>query len=95
MTITALMIAALFALYSLVRAEFDKYELKKTITQLEAENHALRRRPSLIPAVPQGEDEHTLTTQAVRRGRPGRFQSFGAAKRILENQPAPQRSVNV
>jgi hypothetical protein len=30
-----------------------------------------------------------------QRGRPGRFKSFGAAKRELESQDPPQRSVNV
>jgi hypothetical protein len=99
MSIAALIIAALFVAYTLVRAEFEKYELRKKIANIEAENHALvlalQRRPQILPTQSDDSPANTLTTQAIQRGRPGRFQSFGRAKRILENQPAPQRSVNV
>jgi hypothetical protein len=98
MPIAALIIAALFVAYTLVRAEFEKYELKKTIKQVEAENRALvmalTKRPSILP-VQTDDDERSLTTQAVKRARPGQFLSFGRAKRILENQPEPPRSVKV
>jgi hypothetical protein len=98
MSIAALILFALFAVYSLVRTEFEKYELKRENTQLRSENHTLSeklaKRPVLIPAQ-DGEERPAVAQQNVRRGRPGRFQSFGAAKRILESQEPPQRSVNV
>ena len=101
MTLAALIIGAVFAAYSLVRAELDKYELKRRIEKLQHENLELalsRRVPRIEPIsredLPEGIQPDTLTTQAIRRtGRPGRFMSFGAEKRRLESQEVPQRSV--
>jgi hypothetical protein len=102
MTIAALIVAALFAIYSLVRAEFDKYELRKEIAELNKERDELIERVLKlgrreIPISSAGEAHELIRGQGsplVQRGRPGRFRSFGAEKRRLESQEPPQRSVN-
>ena len=102
MTIAALIVAALFAIYSLVRAEFDKYELKREIEQRDEEREELIERVLKLSkretvSVGAGEAHELIRGQdspLVQRGRPGRFRSFGAAKRRLESQEPPQRSVN-
>jgi hypothetical protein len=100
MSIAALIIAALFVAYTLMRAEFEKYELKKEIAELRTERDKLLKRAPVVQMQSNSDDNkdsarESLTQQAVRRGRPGRFESFGRAKQILESQPEPQRSVNV
>lgn len=99
MSIAALIIAALFVAYTLMRAEFEKYELKKEIAELRTERDKLLKRAPVVQMQSNSDDKEpareSLTQQAVRRGRPGRFESFGRAKQILESQPEPQRSVNV
>jgi hypothetical protein len=73
---------------------------------LEAENAALRAdlrsaqrenlelaRVALKLKLAEG-DEAAPQAMSTRR-RPGAFKSFGQAKRVLENQPEPQRSVTV
>lgn len=102
MTIALLIVACLFAAHSLVRAEFDKYELRKEIAELNKERDELIERVLKlgrreIPISSVGEAHELIRGQdspLVQRSRPGRFRSFGAEKRRLESQEPPQRSVN-
>jgi hypothetical protein len=94
-SVAALIIGALFAAYGLARAEFEKYELKKEISELREERDGLieklLKRPISLLAQKDDTGANAITQQPLHRRRP----SFGAAKRILENQEAPpQRSVN-
>ncbi len=102
MTIALLIVACVFAAYSLVRAEFDKHELRKELAQANEDREELFERMITMSKrqnVNAGAgDPHDLIrgqdSPQIQRGRAGRFRSFGAEKRRLENQEAPQRSVN-
>lgn len=79
--------------------ERENAELREQVGALKlehakAQRELLRARLAQPDAMPDEEASELRATIPPRRGRPGRFQSFGAAKRRLENQPeAPQRSV--
>ncbi len=97
MTFAVFIFAALVIAYVLWLAERDKNELKRQLTEVQAENHALILALSKRPhaSAPEVESTGTNPTMIPQRHRPGRFVSFGASKRVLENQEPPQRSVNV
>lgn len=79
--------------------ERENVELREQVAafrldQAKWQRELLRARLAQPDAMPDEEAGELRATIPPRRGRPGRFQSFGAAKRRLENQEAPsQRSV--
>lgn len=99
MNLATLILAALCIAYTLVRAEFDKYELRKQLAKAVTERDELieciHRRTPKAEIVDRDDLPDDVQRQIAQRGRAGRFQSFGSAKRKLESQEPPQRSVTV
>lgn len=73
------------------KLEEENAELKAKVAQLEMRVSS-RMSPIAAEDLPE---EVTTALRMPQRGRPGRFKSFGAAKRELESQDPPQRSVKV
>ena len=75
--------------------EQENADLKREVKELRVQNHELAKLAMKL-RIEHGEVrgvENPPSLGAARR--PGKFQSFGQAKRVLENQPEPQRSVTV
>jgi hypothetical protein len=99
MSIAALIIAALFVAYTLVRAELEKHELKRALAKAEGEIRTLTEKlvkralmqPASYATDGDAPDHQPAGVMGVQRGRPGRFKSFGASKRSLnEYEPTPE-----
>ena len=79
------------------KLEEENAELKAKLAQFELYVSS-RMRAVKVAAEDLPQEIHLpegIQRAVAQRGRPGRFQSFGAAKRELESQDPPQRSVNV
>lgn len=110
MTVAVAIFALLLSVYLILAAERDRKDFKRQLTETQTENRALvlaltKRQAAAtyassaamaagepVPSVAP-EELDRIRNQTLRPGR--RFISFGQAKRSLENQETPQRSVNV
>lgn len=109
MTVAVAIFALFLSVYLILTTERDKKDLKRQLAETQAENRALvlaltKRQAAASfassAAMAAGEAVSSVAPEELDRirkhaRRPGRFISFGQAKRSLENQEPPQRSVNV